>query len=148
MGGGDGFAAGLFYGLLPAEPEQAVKLGWAHGALLTTFPGDTTMAPRSGAGVREGRLGADSALRLHGSANTSMRPPPLALGARLQHPLVRRPLFGVRSLVHWRSGNHDTLRPAICYVAATLNGFIGSFLFHSSFPVSLSTTGRCCRACR
>jgi 2-dehydro-3-deoxygluconokinase len=21
-----------------------VKLGWAHGALLTTFPGDTTMA--------------------------------------------------------------------------------------------------------
>jgi 2-dehydro-3-deoxygluconokinase len=25
-------------------PEQAVKLGWAHGALLTTFPGDTTMA--------------------------------------------------------------------------------------------------------
>jgi 2-dehydro-3-deoxygluconokinase len=25
-------------------PEQALKLGWAHGALLTTFPGDTTMA--------------------------------------------------------------------------------------------------------
>ena len=25
-------------------PEEAVKLGWAHGALLTTFPGDTTMA--------------------------------------------------------------------------------------------------------
>jgi 2-dehydro-3-deoxygluconokinase len=45
VGGGDGFAAGLFYGLLTGEPEeQAVKLGWAHGALLTTFPGDTTMA--------------------------------------------------------------------------------------------------------
>jgi 2-dehydro-3-deoxygluconokinase len=45
VGGGDGFAAGLFYGLLSGEtPEQAVKLGWAHGALLTTFPGDTTMA--------------------------------------------------------------------------------------------------------
>ncbi|HTV82054.1 MAG TPA: sugar kinase [Acidobacteriaceae bacterium] len=45
VGGGDGFAAGLFYGLLAGEaPEQAVKLGWAHGALLTTFPGDTTMA--------------------------------------------------------------------------------------------------------
>jgi 2-dehydro-3-deoxygluconokinase len=45
VGGGDGFAAGLFYGLLTNEPEeQAVKLGWAHGALLTTFPGDTTMA--------------------------------------------------------------------------------------------------------
>jgi 2-dehydro-3-deoxygluconokinase len=45
VGGGDGFAAGLFYGLLTGEPEEnAVKLGWAHGALITTFPGDTTMA--------------------------------------------------------------------------------------------------------
>jgi 2-dehydro-3-deoxygluconokinase len=45
VGGGDGFASGFFYGLLGGEPEQeAVNLGWAHGALLTTFPGDTTMA--------------------------------------------------------------------------------------------------------
>jgi len=45
VGGGDGFASGLFYGLLTgAPPEEAVALGWAHGALLTTFPGDTTMA--------------------------------------------------------------------------------------------------------
>lgn len=45
VGGGDGFASGFFYGLLKGEPqEEAVKLGWAHGALLTTFPGDTTMA--------------------------------------------------------------------------------------------------------
>lgn len=45
VGGGDGFASGFFYGLLKGEsPEQAVRLGWAHGALLTTFPGDTTMA--------------------------------------------------------------------------------------------------------
>jgi len=45
VGGGDGFAAGLFYGLLMGEsPDESVKLGWAHGALLTTFPGDTTMA--------------------------------------------------------------------------------------------------------
>jgi 2-dehydro-3-deoxygluconokinase len=45
VGGGDGFASGLFYGLLTGEePEAAVKLGWAHGALLTTFPGDTTMS--------------------------------------------------------------------------------------------------------
>jgi 2-dehydro-3-deoxygluconokinase len=45
VGGGDGFAAGFFYGLLTGEsPEESVKLGWAHGALLTTFPGDTTMA--------------------------------------------------------------------------------------------------------
>jgi 2-dehydro-3-deoxygluconokinase len=48
VGGGDGFAAGLFYGLLSGErPEDAVRLGWAHGALLTTFPGDTTMATLS-----------------------------------------------------------------------------------------------------
>lgn len=45
VGGGDGFAAGLFYGLLSgASPDEAVRLGWAHGALLTTYPGDTTMA--------------------------------------------------------------------------------------------------------
>ncbi len=48
VGGGDGFAAGLFYGLLAGkEPQQAVNLGWAHGALLTTTPGDTTMVPRA-----------------------------------------------------------------------------------------------------
>jgi 2-dehydro-3-deoxygluconokinase len=45
VGGGDGFASGFFYGLMSGEPpEEALKLGWAHGALLTTFPGDTTMA--------------------------------------------------------------------------------------------------------
>lgn len=45
VGGGDGFAAGFIYGLLSGESAQdAVNLGWAHGALLTTFPGDTTMA--------------------------------------------------------------------------------------------------------
>lgn len=45
VGGGDGFAAGFIYGLLAGEaPEEVIKLGWAHGALLTTFPGDTTMA--------------------------------------------------------------------------------------------------------
>jgi 2-dehydro-3-deoxygluconokinase len=45
VGGGDGFASGFFYGLLSGEdPLEAVKLGWAHGALLTTYPGDTTMA--------------------------------------------------------------------------------------------------------
>ena len=45
VGGGDGFASGFFHGLLTGEsPDEALKLGWAHGALLTTFPGDTTMA--------------------------------------------------------------------------------------------------------
>ncbi len=45
IGGGDGFASGVIYGLLSGRPpEEALRLGWAHGALLTTFPGDTTMA--------------------------------------------------------------------------------------------------------
>jgi len=45
VGGGDGFASGLIYGILTGlEPDEALRLGWAHGALLTTFPGDTTMA--------------------------------------------------------------------------------------------------------
>jgi 2-dehydro-3-deoxygluconokinase len=45
IGGGDGFASGLIYGMLTGKsPEQSLRLGWAHGALITTFPGDTTMA--------------------------------------------------------------------------------------------------------
>jgi 2-dehydro-3-deoxygluconokinase len=45
VGGGDGYASGFIYALLNGKsPEEAVRLGWAHGALLTTFPGDTTMA--------------------------------------------------------------------------------------------------------
>ena len=45
VGGGDGFASGLIYGLLDGRSlEEALRLGWAHGALLTTYPGDTTMA--------------------------------------------------------------------------------------------------------
>jgi 2-dehydro-3-deoxygluconokinase len=45
IGGGDGFAAGLIYGLLTGRsPDESLRLGWAHGALLTTFPGDVTMA--------------------------------------------------------------------------------------------------------
>ena len=45
VGGGDGYAAGFFYGLLSGASEpEAVNLGWAHGALLTTVPGDTSMA--------------------------------------------------------------------------------------------------------
>jgi 2-dehydro-3-deoxygluconokinase len=48
IGGGDGFAAGLIYGLIAGKPlEEALRLGWAHGALLTTFPGDVTMAKRA-----------------------------------------------------------------------------------------------------
>jgi 2-dehydro-3-deoxygluconokinase len=47
IGGGDGFASGLIYGLVSGRPpEEALRLGWAHGALLTTFHGDVTMASR------------------------------------------------------------------------------------------------------
>ena len=45
IGGGDGFASGLIYGLISGRsPEEALRLGWAHGALLTTFPGDVSLA--------------------------------------------------------------------------------------------------------
>ncbi len=47
IGGGDGFASGLIYGLLSGRsPEESLRLGWAHGALLTTFHGDISMARR------------------------------------------------------------------------------------------------------
>jgi 2-dehydro-3-deoxygluconokinase len=45
IGGGDGFASGLIYGLISGRsPDEALRLGWAHGALITTFAGDITMA--------------------------------------------------------------------------------------------------------
>jgi 2-dehydro-3-deoxygluconokinase len=45
IGGGDGFASGVIYGFLSGRPaEEALRLGWAHGALLTTYHGDVTMA--------------------------------------------------------------------------------------------------------
>ncbi|TWU44056.1 2-dehydro-3-deoxygluconokinase [Novipirellula aureliae] len=48
IGGGDGFASGLIYGLLDGRSsEESLKLGWAHGALLTTFPGDVSRATLS-----------------------------------------------------------------------------------------------------
>ncbi len=45
IGGGDGFASGLIYGLIAGKkPEDARRLGWAHGGLLTTFTGDVSQA--------------------------------------------------------------------------------------------------------
>ena len=45
VGGGDGFATGLIYGLMEGmEPQQALNYGVAHGALVQTTPGDTSMA--------------------------------------------------------------------------------------------------------
>ena len=45
IGGGDGFASGLIYGLMNGKTdEEALKIGWAHGALLTTFTGDVSRA--------------------------------------------------------------------------------------------------------
>ena len=47
IGGGDGFASGLAYGLISGRsPEEALHLGWAHGALLTTYHGDVSLATR------------------------------------------------------------------------------------------------------
>jgi len=45
VGGGDSFASGLIYGFLTgSDPQRAVELGAAHGALAMTTPGDASMA--------------------------------------------------------------------------------------------------------
>ena len=47
VGGGDGFASGLVFGLLQGEELQhCLELGAAHGALAMTTPGDTSMVTR------------------------------------------------------------------------------------------------------
>ena len=44
VGGGDGFCSGLVYGLLYGmSPQESVDLGAAHGAMLQTTRGDTSM---------------------------------------------------------------------------------------------------------
>ena len=44
VGGGDGFCSGFVYGLLHGmPPQQCVELGAAHGALLQSTRGDTSM---------------------------------------------------------------------------------------------------------
>jgi 2-dehydro-3-deoxygluconokinase len=48
IGGGDGFASGLIYGLLQGlNVQEAVEIGAAHGALAMTTPGDNSMATLS-----------------------------------------------------------------------------------------------------
>jgi len=45
VGGGDGFASGFIYGLMETgDLQTAVEYGAAHGALVMTTPGDTSMA--------------------------------------------------------------------------------------------------------
>lgn len=44
VGGGDGFASGMIYGFLnQKDPEECVELGAAHGAILQSTRGDTSM---------------------------------------------------------------------------------------------------------
>jgi 2-dehydro-3-deoxygluconokinase len=44
VGGGDGFCSGIVYGYLHGmSPQECVELGAAHGALLQTTRGDTSM---------------------------------------------------------------------------------------------------------
>ena len=45
IGGGDGFVAGLIYGMLTKQaPQLALDIAAAHGALAMSTPGDTSMA--------------------------------------------------------------------------------------------------------
>jgi 2-dehydro-3-deoxygluconokinase len=47
VGGGDGFAGGVIYGLLSGKtPQEAVEWGAAHGALAQSTRGDTSMVTR------------------------------------------------------------------------------------------------------
>jgi Sugar kinases, ribokinase family len=44
VGGGDGFCSGFIYGLLhEMTPQECVEKGTAHGALLQSTRGDTSM---------------------------------------------------------------------------------------------------------
>jgi 2-dehydro-3-deoxygluconokinase len=44
VGGGDGFCSGIIYGLLNGlPPQECVEIGAAHGALLQSTRGDTSM---------------------------------------------------------------------------------------------------------
>jgi 2-dehydro-3-deoxygluconokinase len=44
VGGGDGFCSGFIYGLLhDLPPQECVEIGAAHGALLQSTRGDTSM---------------------------------------------------------------------------------------------------------
>ncbi len=91
VGGGDGFASGFFYGLMQGEPpEQALRLGWAHGALLTTYPGDTSMAT-----VEQVRAFAKG-----GSARFSGRAGPCP--APQIHPKLRLAALSFRAMVRSR----------------------------------------------
>jgi len=48
VGGGDGFASGLVYALLSGKtPQEAVETGAAHGALLQSTRGDTSMVTKA-----------------------------------------------------------------------------------------------------
>ncbi len=47
VGGGDSFASGLIYGLMTTDDvDLVVNYGAAHGALVMTTPGDTTMVSK------------------------------------------------------------------------------------------------------
>ena len=81
VGGGDSFAAGLFYGLLTGETPGGIRearLGSRRAG--ATFPGDTTMATLEQ--VRElcqGRVRADSAVERVGCRAGLQAPPPRGL---------------------------------------------------------------------
>lgn len=62
VGSGDAFAAGFLYGLLAGDdPQTAIEWAAAHGALVMTTPGDTSLATREE--VLRLMDGADAAVR-------------------------------------------------------------------------------------
>ena len=73
VGGGDGFSSGFAYGFLTGrEPQECADLGAAHGALLQSTRGDTSMIDPRGTHARvQGRLGTNQALTAVAQANTN-----------------------------------------------------------------------------
>jgi 2-dehydro-3-deoxygluconokinase len=62
IGGGDGFVAGLVYGVLSGQtPQLTVELAAAHGALAMTTPGDNSIATLRE--VMELAAGGDASVR-------------------------------------------------------------------------------------
>src|SRR5437868_9400361 len=83
------------------SPEEAVRLGWAHGALLTTFPGDTTMATleqvkafAKGGSARIQRR--EEEIGRHADRDLALAPGPLRVDDRVQGCHRHAPVPGVR----------------------------------------------------
>jgi len=53
IGDGDSFSSGFIYGIPQGlDPEERLWMGWAHGALIMTYPCDSTKPLAGGSYAR------------------------------------------------------------------------------------------------